>query len=68
MNAIIEAWPILRNPNGHVLIAEDFAFLNLTQNSIGPEDWTNFFGKLRVFAIEKSEKRRCGGIDENFGN
>jgi len=48
VNAIIETWPILRNPNGYVLIDEDFAFLNLTQKSVGLDEWKHFFDKLQI--------------------
>lgn len=47
VNGIIEIWPILKNPAGHVLIEEDFTFLKLTKITIGIDEWKLFFQKLR---------------------
>lgn len=58
LNAIIEAWPILRNPNGYILINEDFVSLNLIQKSVGLDEWKHFFNKLRI----------CCPLSKNFTN
>lgn len=47
VNAIVEAWPILRNPNGYALINEDFAYLALTEKSLDIEKWKEFYEKLQ---------------------
>ncbi|XP_029670901.1 uncharacterized protein LOC115240071 [Formica exsecta] len=52
---IFERWPILKHPNAHKLIEEDYAFLNLPALKLTLESWKTFFEKILIIRPPKKD-------------
>ncbi|KAK0161694.1 hypothetical protein PV327_008113 [Microctonus hyperodae] len=48
VNLLFEQWPILKQPNGYLLIESDFRALKLTDVIITKEIWETFFQNVRT--------------------
>lgn len=56
LSEIYESWPILKHPNAHTLIEEDYSCLKLSTRELTLESWTTFFYKS--FSCSATKKRR----------
>lgn len=43
---MFKEWPILKNPNGHSLIIQDFESIDLSNQNLTVEKWEIFFQKI----------------------
>lgn len=58
VDILFQDWPILKQPNGYLLIENDFFAMTLTEVVITKEIWNIFFEKVRTVC-------KCYERDEN---
>lgn len=59
---ISERWPILKHPNAHTLIKEDYAFLNLPALKLTLENWTTFYAKILMIRVPKKDDHNAQSL------
>lgn len=61
---IFEQWPILKHPNAHTLIEEDYAFLNIPALKVSLDSWKNFVAKILKVRPPKKDDHNAQSLLE----
>lgn len=64
MHDIFERWPILKHPNAHTLIEEDYAYLKLSAQKLTLENWKTFFENLLIICPPKKDDHNAKSLLE----
>ncbi|KAK0157002.1 hypothetical protein PV327_011464, partial [Microctonus hyperodae] len=60
VNFLLEEWPILKQPNGFILIESDFDDMKLTENVITKEIWDKFL--KNICTIQRYNDRDANAV------